>query len=201
MRDDQSEDYVSALVASRICHDLISPLGAIGNGVELLTMDAGKHGTELSLITDSIARANAKIRMYRVAFGAATMDQKLSEKDIRAALIGLHKSDRQHIAWQPEGAQPRVDCKLAFLALICLQSALPFGGHLKIETTGGQWKITGRAKKFKINIDLWDGLSNRRISESLGAAEIHFVLLVSTLQANDRFCQIARTSDSLSIRF
>jgi histidine phosphotransferase ChpT len=62
---------LAALIGSRICHDLISPIGAIGNGVELLLMEASGKGPELSLISESVAAANARIRFFRVAFGAA----------------------------------------------------------------------------------------------------------------------------------
>ena len=53
---------LSALLGSRICHDLISPIGAIGNGVELLMMEGGTPSPELVLIAESVAAANARIR-------------------------------------------------------------------------------------------------------------------------------------------
>ncbi len=56
----QSPD-LAALIGSRICHDLISPIGAIGNGLELLSM-AGAGGPEVALISDSVSNANARIR-------------------------------------------------------------------------------------------------------------------------------------------
>jgi len=60
------------LIGSRICHDLISPLGAIGNGVELLTMSGTSTAPEISLIAESVENANARIRFFRIAFGAAS---------------------------------------------------------------------------------------------------------------------------------
>ena len=51
---------LAALLGSRICHDLISPIGAIGNGLELLMMDPGTHGPEMSLISESVGHANAR---------------------------------------------------------------------------------------------------------------------------------------------
>ena len=64
-------DNIAALIRSRICHDLISPIGAIGNGVELLTMSASAGGSpELDLIADSVHNANARIRFFRIAYGA-----------------------------------------------------------------------------------------------------------------------------------
>ena len=62
---------LAALVGSRICHDLISPIGAINNGLELLGMSGDMSGPELELISDSVANANARIRFFRIAFGAA----------------------------------------------------------------------------------------------------------------------------------
>ena len=53
---------LTALLGSRICHDLISPIGAISNGVELLLMDNVAKGPEMTLIAESVANANARIR-------------------------------------------------------------------------------------------------------------------------------------------
>ena len=61
---------LAALVGSRICHDLISPIGAIGNGLELFLMDTA-GGPELALITESISHAKARIRFFRVAYDEA----------------------------------------------------------------------------------------------------------------------------------
>lgn len=68
-------DDIASLVGSRICHDLISPIGAISNGVELIGMTQGTDGAEMSLINDSVQNANARIRFFRVAYGSATPEQ------------------------------------------------------------------------------------------------------------------------------
>ena len=58
---------LAALVGSRICHDLISPIGAIGNGVELLALTDGDTGAEMELISESVQNASARIRYLRIA--------------------------------------------------------------------------------------------------------------------------------------
>ena len=58
---------LAALIGSRICHDLISPIGAINNGLELLGMTGSSEGPELQLITDSVGSATARIRFFRIA--------------------------------------------------------------------------------------------------------------------------------------
>ena len=62
---------LTALVGSRICHDLISPLGAIGNGLELLQLSGLPQGPEWALIAESVENASARIRFFRIAYGAA----------------------------------------------------------------------------------------------------------------------------------
>ena len=74
---------LSSLVAARLCHDLISPIGAIGNGMELLQMTEGRGVAELELISDSLATALAKLRFYRLAFGPADAQARQSIDEAR----------------------------------------------------------------------------------------------------------------------
>jgi histidine phosphotransferase ChpT len=73
---------LTSLIGSRICHDLISPLGAIGNGVELLAMSGTAPGPEMDLISQSVENANARIRFFRVAFGAARGGQPRGPRSV-----------------------------------------------------------------------------------------------------------------------
>lgn len=61
----QSNINLAALIGSRICHDLISPIGAINNGLELLGMSDTPEGPELELISESVGNASARIRFFR----------------------------------------------------------------------------------------------------------------------------------------
>jgi len=82
---------LNALVGSRICHDLISPIGAIGNGVELLQMESAAQGPELALISESVTNANARIRFFRIAFGAAGRDQRIGRSEVAGILADLYR--------------------------------------------------------------------------------------------------------------
>ena len=77
---------LASLVAARLCHDLVSPLGAIGNGVELLEMSGDHPGLanspELTLIGDSVRAARSRVRYYRMAFGHAPADQRVAVAEI-----------------------------------------------------------------------------------------------------------------------
>ena len=77
---------LASLVAARLCHDFVSPLGAIGNGVELLEMSGDYPGIanspELTLIGESVRAARARVQCYRMAFGHASPDQRVAVAEI-----------------------------------------------------------------------------------------------------------------------
>lgn len=77
------ERPLSELVAARICHDLVSPVGAIGNGLDLLRELGAGPADDLDLIAESAARAAAILRLHRLAFGPQPTD---GERYGRAAL-------------------------------------------------------------------------------------------------------------------
>ena len=86
---------LAALLGSRICHDLISPIGAIGNGLELLMMDGSAAGPEMALISESVGNANARIRFFRVAYGLAQGNQRLGRvQSASRSAIARHGSSR-----------------------------------------------------------------------------------------------------------
>jgi len=94
---------IAALVGSRICHDLISPLGAIGNGVELLSLTSGETSAEMVLINESVANANARIRFFRIAYGATEMGQRVPRKEILSVLAASARGGRFTYFWHPRG--------------------------------------------------------------------------------------------------
>ncbi|TMV42546.1 hypothetical protein FGG78_41795, partial [Thioclava sp. BHET1] len=106
---------LTALLGSRICHDLISPLGAIGNGVELLAMSGQALSPEMQLIAESAAQANARIRYFRIAFGAAQGNQRIGQAELVGLLADLGRGSRICVDWLVRGDQSRPAVKLAFL--------------------------------------------------------------------------------------
>ena len=90
---------LSALVSARLCHDLISPMGAIGNGLELLQLAGGAGGPELALVNDSLATALAKLRFYRVAFGPADAQARQSLEEA-AQITDAMFHGRFTVSWE-----------------------------------------------------------------------------------------------------
>ncbi len=167
---------VTALLGSRICHDLISPLGAISNGVELLAMSGAGSMPEIDLIAQSVEHANARIGFFRVAFGAATPDQTLGASEVQHILRELTRGGRMQVDWTPTEDAPRAEVKLAFLALNCLESAMPRGGSVSVSRDAARWRLTATADRMRIEPNLWEALSRPAASHGATAAEVQFLL-------------------------
>ena len=192
---------IASLLGSRICHDLISPLGAISNGVELLTMTGESVGPEIALISESIENANARIRFFRVAFGAASEGQMCSASEIRSILADLGKGLRMKINWLPTEDVPRREAKLAFLMLQCLETAMPWGGEIEVSRANERWTLIGSSDRMKINARLWEALSLPDGGSAISAAEVQFLLVPLLIREAGRQLTLELSETRIAARF
>lgn len=177
---------LAALIGSRICHDLISPIGAIGNGVELLMMDNAGQSPELSLIAESVANANARIRYFRVAFGVASGDQRIARSEVMSILTDLSRGGRLNYAWNSAPDLPRREVRLAFLLLQCLETAMAYGGRIQVDRSEVGWQIVAEAARLKIEPALWEVLTEPHGPAEISAGQVHFALVPEELQRQGR---------------
>ena len=192
---------LAAMLGSRICHDIISPLSAIGNGVELLQMGGAIDGPEMALITESVNNAKARVRFFRVAFGLATADQRLGEAEIRSILTEMTAGGRTRIDWQVADDRPRGAVKLAFLALQCLEVAMPYGGVVEVTEAEGHWRIAGSAPKLKVDAALFHSMTDPAAPVPITAAQVQFALLPLEAARQDRRVTVQVASEQVAIRF
>lgn len=192
---------LTALIGSRICHDLISPLGAIGNGVELLELSGLGDLPEMALISESVQNANLRIRFFRVAFGAANSEQRVAENEIRTVLAPNADGRKIEINWTPVGDQSRAAVKLAFLIIQCMETSMPWGGRLEIEEQNGQWRIWGEAEKLRVDPSLWALLEADDDEANVSPAQVHFALIGPELKRQGRTACVALADHSVSVSF
>ncbi len=198
--------HLSALIGSRICHDLISPIGAISNGVELMMMDsAGTSGQEMALILESAAHANARIRYFRVAFGLCGQDQRIGRGEVMAILADNAMGSRTKTNWTSPPDLARRDVKMVFLALLCLETALIQGGEITATLNDAGWEICARAPRLRRDPALWDGLQTQGAQDwaDLPAGQVHFALLALEASRQHRSLQITggEADGALTINF
>lgn len=192
---------IASLLGSRICHDLISPIGAISNGVELLRMSGGPSGPEIDLISESVDNANARIRFFRVAYGAASSEQTISANEVRDILADMGRSNRLQIEWLSTADLPRFQVKLTFLLLQCVEAALPWGGQVSVHAEGEMCRINVSSDRMKLEEGLWQYLQGGEAHpEEVGAAEVQFLLLPLMLQATGRRLAMDRRENELILR-
>jgi histidine phosphotransferase ChpT len=189
---------LTALLGSRICHDLISPIGAIGNGVELLMMGGSVQGPEMVLIADSVANASARIRFFRVAFGMASKDQRMARTEIAAIMADMTRGGRITIDWAGPADVTRRDAKLLFLLVMCMESALPFGGRIAV-AQNDRWVITATSPKLKVDTNLWDVLLHPADARDLTPAQVHFGVVPEELRRMERRMTTELSADSIRL--
>jgi histidine phosphotransferase ChpT len=174
---------LNALVAARLCHDLISPIGAIGNGLELLELAAGNGSDELALVNDSVATALAKLRFYRVAFGPADAQARQS-LDEAAQITDAMFHGRFGVTWQVSATDlARPVARLAYLAVLCLERSLPMGGQVAIAAGDGAITLSVAGRRTAPPTDLWAHVVEGRPLAELKADGVQFPLLRQALEA------------------
>ncbi len=128
------------LLASKICHDLISPIGAVNNGVELIQEMGADAGPEaMDLIAFSAAQASAKLKAFRLAYGAGGADGNIKPADVHHAIeeiVGAEKKIRQ--AWEPHSnfgttAAQTGFCKILTCIILLAMESLPKGGSIAVK--------------------------------------------------------------------
>lgn len=192
---------IAALVGSRICHDLISPIGAIGNGVELLALTDGDTGAEMDLISESVQNASARIRYFRIAYGAASEEQSVSRSEILSILSATARGGRINYIWNIEGDQPRRLVRSALLMLQALEAAMPLGGDIQITQDGDNWVMRAEGPRLRVDQELWDNISAPQAGVKYTAAHVQFALLPSVLSEAKRTLQFHHMDDHLIARF
>lgn len=178
-------------------------MGAIGNGLELLNMTQGKPGPEMDLIAESIENATTRLRFYRITFGAVSEDQSMSQAEILSVLGALDKLQKQSIIWTSQTELSRRKVKLAFLLIMCLETALPWGGEIRVEDCEGGLAFVGLSERLKIDDDLWAALASGCAEVPVTSARIHFALAMAEIAAQGATLDIVqdRSALRLSLRF
>ncbi|WP_050930402.1 histidine phosphotransferase family protein [Aestuariivita boseongensis] len=191
---------LTSLIGSRICHDLISPIGAISNGMELLSLSGAMAGPELALIEDSVAQANARIRFFRLAFGIADA-APVTEAEVVEILRGYAGGARVSLGFHVTGAQPRNEVRLVFLAILCLETALPFGGKITVHREADHWHISGISDRVQSSTPAWRALLSGQLPEEITPGTVQFVLLPEGAGDLGRMLTVDKATDGITIRF
>jgi histidine phosphotransferase ChpT len=128
-------DFAS-LLCSRLCHDLVSPVGALTNGVELLADETDPKMREqcMELLADTARQTAAKLKFFRLAFGAAGgYGEQIDLGEVKAAIDGLFQGSRVEVAWAiPMASLSKTAVKALLNLAMMVGDGLLRGGTLTI---------------------------------------------------------------------
>ncbi len=145
---------LAALLCSRVCHDLISPVGAIVNGLEVLEEDKDEETKTfaLDLIKKSARQASAKLQFCRLAFGAAgSAGAQIELGDAEKAARGLIEDGKTTIVWNvARELVPKNRAKLLLNMLMVGVGAIPRGGTLTVDPLDGGYRVTAAGLNARI---------------------------------------------------
>jgi histidine phosphotransferase ChpT len=140
---------LAALLCSRVCHDLISPVGAIVNGLEVMEDDSDQEtqAFAMDLIKKSVRQASAKLQFCRLAFGAAgSAGAQIDLGDAEKVARGFLEDDKTKITWNlPRALLPKNRVKLLLNMILIAGQSIPRGGQIVVDPVG-----EGETMSFRI---------------------------------------------------
>ena len=146
---------LAALLCSRVCHDLISPVGAIVNGLEVYEEDNDEATKTfaLDLIKKSAQTASARLQFCRLAFGAAgSAGAEIDLGDAEAMARGFIEDEKVKVTWNvPRVLLPKNRVKLLLNMLIIAGQTIPRGGSLTVDAVGAAPAMSFRIAAAGLN--------------------------------------------------
>lgn len=189
---------LAALIGSRICHDLISPVGAITNGLELLSLAGAPGQPELALVRGSADGASARLRFFRLAFGQSGVGQMMSRAEI-AGILGAVYTGRVSVTWQIAEDVSRPVAQAALLAVMCAEDLMPFGGTITVRGMPDAVGVAGTAERPAEPGAHWTLLGGG--TAPLSPAQAQFALLPAVLADLGRHVTVDHSPGTVSLGF
>jgi len=180
---------LASLIAAKLCHDFISPSGAIVSGLDLLNDPTAQDMRDdaIALITDSANKMVALVQFCRVAFGAATTAERFTADELKALVDGVTHGGRATLQWRLEVVdfskpQARALVNLAYLTV----AALPMGGQAMVtaRALGGGVVVEGLAEgaRARLKPEATVGLAGEPLREGLAGQWVQPYWLWLTVQ-------------------
>lgn len=200
-------DFAS-LLCSRLCHDLLSPVGALNNGLELLgdEPDEEMRARVFALLSESARTSANKLKFFRLAFGAGGgFGERIDVREAKTAIEGLLADNkRTSLGWMVEGdALPKTAIKVLLNLALIANEALVRGGTLDVagEENGGQIEIAVKIEGPRI---ILDPDLRRTLAEGAGEGDVTpraaAAYLVNTLVAEaGGTVQVSEPAESVMI--
>ena len=177
---------LGALLCSRVCHDIISPVGAINNGLELLD-EGGADADAMGLIRASARNASARLQFARIAFGAAgSAGMQIDTGDAEQVARAYLANEKPEFMWTGGRALlPKNKVKLLLNLILLANAAIPRGGKLSVnlETleTAPKFTLTSSGPMLRVPAKFLELHSGHKPEEAIDAHAVqpYYTLLLA----------------------
>ena len=178
---------LAALLCSRVCHDLISPVGAIANGLEVLDDNPKPEDRDfaLDLIRKSARTASARLQFCRLAFGAAgSAGAQIDLGDAQTMARGHIEDGKTTIAWNlPRLLLPKNRVKLLLNMMVIAQQTIPRGGTLTVDPVGEgetmSFRVTATGLNARVQQNIADMLAGQAHAADAHAVQPYYTRLLA----------------------
>jgi histidine phosphotransferase ChpT len=159
-----------------MCHDLASPIGAVGNGVELVELAGKTLGQEGELVKASVNAAAAKLKLFRIAYGQFHSEEILHAAEISAVQTAWNITGRIQVDFALHEI-PKTDMKIYLSILQSIQVAMPQGAKVVVKITEGRKIVHAVGAKVTYDETLWSALTNKDIAPNIQPNNVQFAIL------------------------
>ncbi len=193
---------LAALLCSRVCHDIISPVGAINNGLELLD-EGGADEDAMALIRASAVNASARLQFARIAFGAAgSAGMQIDTGDAQAVATAFIANEKPELEWNGARALlPKNQVKLLLNLLLVANSAIPRGGKLRVYLeeleTSPAFKIKAEGPMLRVPPKFLELHSGSKPEEPIDAHSVQFYYTLLLARDTGMTVNIRATADEI----
>lgn len=159
---------LSSLLASRVCHDLINPVGALGSGLDVLEdgeLDAAMREAALDLISNGGKKSIALLKFARLAYGAAGgFGAQIPMEDAEQALREIFRWSKAELSFTaPAGLAPKETVKVALILGQAAMDCVPRGGKVAVVVDGGSCSVEAAGPRAMLNADLVAALKGEAV--------------------------------------
>jgi histidine phosphotransferase ChpT len=177
---------LAALLCSRVCHDIISPVGAINNGLELLD-EGGADEDAMKLIRTSARNASARLQFARIAFGAAgSAGMLIDTGDAEAVATAFLQNEKPDFVWNGRRAlMPKNKVKLLLNLILIANGAIPRGGKITVDLenpeTEPKFTLTSAGPMVRVPPKFLELHSASKVEEPIDAHSVqaYYTLLLA----------------------
>lgn len=193
---------LAALLCSKVCHDIISPVGAINNGLELID-EGGTDEEAMNLIRTSARNASARLQFARIAFGAAgSAGVQIDTGDAQSVASEFMRGEKAELTWN--GARvllPKNKVKLLLNLILVANAAIPRGGTLSVSLEGadaaGGFTLASRGPLLRVPARFLELHSGKTPEEPVDAHSVQFYYTLLLAQEAGMTISIRATPEEI----